>query len=296
VSDVIQPIPWRGLSFFEKLALVLMPIVALGILLMPFLDQAFLRPLSQLPGMRPFVNWSVNAGGSWVVGLLLFASWVGLILLERSRLNNNQLLWFDTGCPQCYERELVRVNRQRGDRFYGLIGVRAYRYACRNCTWRGLRIGRRHHRVDEEMAGEELAVEARLAAVDLDAAAPGFTPAMEETAAVAVADVVATAAAVPAAASAIPAPAAPVAQSAWTPAIADADPATAATAPNGADESPLDWAGNGSPESQRLSKPEEIAHLKEQTGFTDEELEWLWRRVSDDGYQMRNRGIAGVIC
>lgn len=119
-------------------------------MVLPLLDQVILRRLARLPGMRPVVIWLVNGFNVWLAGLgllLLFGIFVAFV---RHRLISNRQLWFSTGCPQCMERDLVRVSRQTKDRFYGLIGVPAYRYACRNCTWRGLRIARREHSPERE--------------------------------------------------------------------------------------------------------------------------------------------------
>ncbi len=56
----------------------------------------------------------------------------------------------------------MRVSRNTSDRFYGLIGIPAYRYACRNCTWRGLRVAHR------ELSPERIAeMEASLSRFDL---------------------------------------------------------------------------------------------------------------------------------
>jgi hypothetical protein len=234
------------------------------------------------------------------LGLLVLASWVGLIVLERNRLNNNEQLWFDTGCPQCQERELVRVSRQRGDRFYGLIGVRAYRYACRNCTWRGLRIGRRHHRIDEDAPAEVFGAEdtqtsgellldqdfpAALAVTSGDAVLMPIVAAHDAPAPETVTPAPQMAAPVPSSPRATgPGSAAPVVTTtaaAWNPDAATTDAVLAepeaAPAANGA----IDWSGAGEPGSPALTKTEELIRLKEETGFSDEELEWLWRRVSE---------------
>lgn len=146
----LKPIPWRGVHASEKLILVMLPLLAIAVMALPFLDQVILRRLARLPGMRPVITWLINGPNVWIVGaglLLLFALFVAFV---RHRLVSNKRLWFGTGCPQCMERDLVRVSRQAGDRSYGLIGVPAYRYACRNCTWRGLRIARREHSPERE--------------------------------------------------------------------------------------------------------------------------------------------------
>lgn len=146
----IEPLPWRGVRLGEKLILIILPLLAISVLILSFVDEVILRRLARLPGMRPIISWLVNGINIWlVVTALLFLSVVVMALVRR-RLVNNKRLWFWTGCPQCMERELVRVSRNTNDRFYGLIGVPAYRYACRNCTWRGLRIARREHSPEHE--------------------------------------------------------------------------------------------------------------------------------------------------
>jgi hypothetical protein len=146
----IEPVPWRGVRAVEKLVLILLPLSAAIVLGLPFLDEVILRRLARLPGARPFVTWLINGSTSLLVGAGLLLLGALFMLLVRHRLNSNKQLWFGTGCPQCMERELVRVTRNSSDRLYGLIGVPAYRYACRNCTWRGLRIARREHSPEHE--------------------------------------------------------------------------------------------------------------------------------------------------
>lgn len=141
----IEPLPWRGVRVIDKIILALLILAALAVLVLPFLDLVFVRRLARLTGAREVVAWLVNGYGAWIVGAallgvaLLYAVWV------RHRMVSNRNLWFGTGCPNCMERELVRVSRKSSDRFYGLLAIPAYRYACRNCTWRGLRIARREH-------------------------------------------------------------------------------------------------------------------------------------------------------
>lgn len=277
----MQPKPWRGPSIFEKLLLIFLPLLAVALVLVPFLDQAFLQPLRRLPGMRSFVNWLVNENGSWIMLAAVLVLWLLLVLFERSRLNNNKRLWFDTGCPQCTQRELVRVSRHRLDRFYGLIGVRAYRYACRNCTWRGLRIGRRHHHFDEMALAEELrlAEEAELAAAGVmgTVGATSFVPPVLEPEEEALATGQATHAA----------EITPVEESPTDPRL------TAPEAPPPPTDRPRPGqTGPLSPVTtpQDLKRPpetnaemaSEIARLKKEAGFSDDELEWLWRRLSED--------------
>lgn len=145
-----KPVSWRGVSAGEKIILTILPLFAIAVMVLPFLDQVILRRLARLPGMRPVVIWLVNGFNVWIAGLGLLLLFGLFVVFVRHRLISNRKLWFGTGCPQCMERDLVRVSRQTSDRFYGLIGVPAYRYACRNCTWRGLRIARREHSPERE--------------------------------------------------------------------------------------------------------------------------------------------------
>ncbi len=172
----IEPLPWRGVRAGEKAILIALPLVAIAVMTLPFLDQVILRRLARLPGMRPVVTWLINGPNVWIVGiglLLLFAIFAAFV---HRRLVSNRKLWFGTGCPQCMERDLVRVSRQTNDRFYGLIRVPAYRYACRNCTWRGLRIARREHSPEHEAE-----LEASLLRFDPDSVQPDrpSTPVLE---------------------------------------------------------------------------------------------------------------------
>jgi hypothetical protein len=157
-----EPIPWRGFRAIDKLIFVLLPLAAVAVVVLPLLDQVFLRRLARLTGNAALVSW-LAGGGTWIAGagvLLLLALFV---LWRRQTLVGNKGLWFSSGCPACGERELVRVSRHFGDRFYSLAAVPAYRYACRNCTWRGLRIGRR-----EQSAEHEAELEAALLRFDPD--------------------------------------------------------------------------------------------------------------------------------
>lgn len=141
----IEPLPWRGIRVLDKIILMSLFLAAAAVMVLPFLDIVFVRRLARLTGAREVVAWLVNGYGAWIVGAallglaLLYAVWV------RQRMVSNKNLWFGTGCPNCMERELVRVTRKSSDRLYGLLAIPAYRYACRNCTWRGLRIARREH-------------------------------------------------------------------------------------------------------------------------------------------------------
>lgn len=153
--DNVKPIPWRGFSVLDKLLVVLLLAMALGVAILPFLDPVLIRRIARQPGMRAPVTWLVNDYGSWIVSFGLLALLVLFLYWKRRQLVSDRRLWFGTGCPNCLEHELVRVSRVRGDRLYGLAGIPAYRYACRNCTWRGLRIARREHSPELDAALEE---------------------------------------------------------------------------------------------------------------------------------------------
>lgn len=162
IVDRIEPIPWRGFSVLDKLIVVFVPLAAIAIAAIPFMDEAFLRRVARILKIRPLFAWLINDNGAVIltVGLLLFLAL--FLLWKRRQLINDKRLWYGTGCPRCKERELVRVSRQRGDRLYALIGVPAYRFACRHCVWRGLRIARR-----EWTPELEAQMEASLARFDL---------------------------------------------------------------------------------------------------------------------------------
>jgi hypothetical protein len=70
-----------------------------------------------------------------LLGLLL----LGWMLL-RMVMMGNEGNWLDAGCPNCGRPELMRVSRKTGDRLLNLLGIPAYRYQCRNCTWMGTRL------------------------------------------------------------------------------------------------------------------------------------------------------------
>lgn len=147
--NTIEPIPWRGFRAVDKLLFIVLPLLAVAVIALPILDQFFLRRVARLTGARSLVNW-LAAGGTWVAAAGILLALALFVLWRRRRLVNDRALWAGTGCPECAEVELVRVSRHFSDRFYNLAAVPAYRYACRNCTWRGLRIARREHSLEHE--------------------------------------------------------------------------------------------------------------------------------------------------
>ena len=163
VVKYTEPIPWRGFRAFDKVVFVLLPIAAVVVALLPLLDGLLFRRAARLLGSRALVGW-LASGGAWIVAGAILVLLAVYVLWRRQQLVGNRALWFSSGCPACGERELVRVSRHFSDRFYRLAAVPAYRYACRNCTWRGLRIGRREHTL-----AREAELEAALLRFDPDA-------------------------------------------------------------------------------------------------------------------------------
>jgi hypothetical protein len=151
----IKPVEWRGIRLVDKLFIGALPLLALLILAFRYLDEAYLRRLARTLGAQSMIIWLANGINAWLVagGLLLLA--VGYLLWWRHRLMNDKRLWYSTGCPYCQERELVRVKRKTSDRRYTFFAIPAYRFACRNCSWRGLRIGRQEISPERERELEE---------------------------------------------------------------------------------------------------------------------------------------------
>lgn len=150
----VEPIPWRGVRAIDKLFILVFPLAAVAVLVMSFLDESLLRRLGRMSGTGSILSWLVNGNNAWFVfaGLLLF--FILAMIWLRHRIINDKRLWMSSGCPDCNEVDLVRIKRHGGDRFYSLIGVPAFRYACRNCTWRGLRVARREYSPEIELAKE----------------------------------------------------------------------------------------------------------------------------------------------
>lgn len=163
VVNSSEPIPWRGFRAFDKAVFIALPLAATATAILPFLDPLLFRRIARLVGGRPLVAWLVS-GGAWIAAAGLLAVLAVYVLWRRLSLVNNEGLWSGSGCPACGEHELVRVSRHFSDRFYNLAAVPAHRYACRNCTWRGLRISRR-----ERPANHEAQLEAALLRFDPDA-------------------------------------------------------------------------------------------------------------------------------
>ena len=150
VLKKIEPIPWRGIRVVEIVIALVLFLAALAVMALPFVDAVIARRLARITGGANAMSWLINDLGTWIVGAVLLGLFGLFLFLVRRRLLNNRALWFGAGCPDCMERELVRVSRKGSDRVYGLIALPAFRYACRNCTWRGLRIARREQSRERE--------------------------------------------------------------------------------------------------------------------------------------------------
>jgi hypothetical protein len=151
----IEAVNWRGLRPVEKLIIGVLPLLAAATLVLRYLDEAYLRRLARMLSAQPTIIWLANGFNAWIIAGGLFLLGVGYFLWWRHRLTNDKRLWYSTGCPYCQERELVRVKRKTKDRRYKFFGIPAYRFACRNCSWRGLRIGRQEISPDRERELEE---------------------------------------------------------------------------------------------------------------------------------------------
>lgn len=147
-----HPRTWRAFGIFSKLLAAALLALSAASILLPFASRAMLNSLSFLP-----LDWLLNQNGSWILGAGLFALLVLFLAIKRFQLVGDRRLWQDAGCPQCLENELVRVPRKQGDRWYSLIALPAFRYACRNCTWQGLRIARRLARPEPVLLPEVFA-------------------------------------------------------------------------------------------------------------------------------------------
>lgn len=141
--DKYEPIPWRGVNVLEKLVILVLLFSAVVVLALGFLSETLIQRLLQPLGIDSNPGWLVVGPKAFFIFAGILVLLIVLAALIRFRLIRDKRTWFGTGCPDCKERDLVRVKRHFSDRFYGLIRLPAYRYACRNCTWRGIRIARR---------------------------------------------------------------------------------------------------------------------------------------------------------
>ncbi len=130
---------WDKFAFFLYVIAFLLLVTSILLFAVPTLTLLFaeLGLLSLLPTALfdiPDMILFQMATGAFIASVLL-------LLLARWRVLHNRSLRPECGCPVCHERELIRVPRKSRDRMFSFIGVTAWRYACRNCTWGGLRVG-----------------------------------------------------------------------------------------------------------------------------------------------------------
>lgn len=95
--------------------------------------------------MPPLLTSLAYGNGNWILSVSL-AGLAGLILLGlvlRWLILNNKRLQMESGCPNCGRHELMRISRRSGDRALHWVGIPAYRYRCRHCTWEGTRLSER---------------------------------------------------------------------------------------------------------------------------------------------------------
>jgi hypothetical protein len=147
-----HPGVWQAFDLVDKLIIFIFLVLLAFNILLPFAGRATLNRLSMLP-----VNWLANHNGSWILAAGLLVLLLAYVFVRRFQIINDRQLWYDAGCPRCFERELVRIPRKRSDRWYGFAALPAFRYACRNCTWQGLRIARRDYWSEWVGAADDLA-------------------------------------------------------------------------------------------------------------------------------------------
>lgn len=97
---------------------------------------------SVLHDMSPlYSNLAFGQGNLLIsVGLAVLGAILLLGLLLRQWVLRNRRFWLEAGCPSCGEQELMRIARRDSDRYLNVVGIPAYRYRCRHCTWEGLRL------------------------------------------------------------------------------------------------------------------------------------------------------------
>jgi len=142
VDESVNP-EWRR----DPVNLLLVSIIALcaaGLLLLlavPLLAAVQSVVDIKLPGISNLVAWLAGGFKGLILVVTLAVVGSGSYLFLRHRLLHNIFLYSEVGCPQCKEQDLIRVRREKKDRFIEHFGVPVRRYVCRNCSWGGLRIG-----------------------------------------------------------------------------------------------------------------------------------------------------------
>lgn len=97
---------------------------------------------SVLYDMSPLMTSLAFGNGYRLLSLALAGLGLALLLglILRLLVVRNPRFQMESGCPQCGEHELMRISRHTSDRLLNMIGIPAYRYRCRYCTWEGVRL------------------------------------------------------------------------------------------------------------------------------------------------------------
>jgi hypothetical protein len=137
---------WAETWFEDRVFLALVLLTAFALLgLLVIAAILFTYAITGFLGFRVDI---VNDAARWLLAgnrLILAVGALGLsalvfAVLSRYRLLHNPAMYAMAGCPQCYENELIRVRRRRRDRLFQFARLPLRRYACRNCTWFGMRL------------------------------------------------------------------------------------------------------------------------------------------------------------
>ena len=146
VHEKMNSSHWVKIKRWDKLLFLLLALAlvaalfALFILTIPVINLV-LRILGlQIDGWVNFSNWITQGDRALNFFAIAVLTSMFFAFMARFWLKRNRTFYIQSGCPQCGEYELIRVRRWRGDRLLGSLGVPVRRYACRNCTWQGLRL------------------------------------------------------------------------------------------------------------------------------------------------------------
>jgi hypothetical protein len=137
---------WEKFKARDKLLLLLLTIAgllaaaALFVLLTPVVDYVFNLFNLYIVGWDRISEWLLIADRGLGLALGLGLLSLLFLILARFRYVRNPAVYVYAGCPQCHEHELIRIRRYRRDRIAAFFGIHARRYACRNCTWVGVRL------------------------------------------------------------------------------------------------------------------------------------------------------------
>jgi hypothetical protein len=140
-SEELQRVSVRVFDRFTQILFVLT--MVLGILTFVVFPSDFNQGISDvLYDIHPLLVQMANSGAALVSGAIMGGAALlsALWLLWRSILLWRYRSWLDAGCPRCHKHELMRVERYMTDRLLQTLGLPAYRYHCRHCTWQGIRL------------------------------------------------------------------------------------------------------------------------------------------------------------